>query len=396
MTGSSELEKFRDALYTCSACSCGFCREDCPMFRGAMKDSAHSRGLTAIMLAFIDGKVKPSAKLAKHLSLCSTCKWCTERCQINVDYFSRPPNLLIDTPKMVELLRTELLEEGYTPPKVKELLLNIRRTHNPWGSPPNQRIEWAKGLTSERVQKTDVSTKVFVCCAYSYDERAREVIKTAATVFEKAGLPFVTLGNEQWCCGDMPQRLGEKELAKLLAEHNIEMLGKDKTHNVISLSPHCYHTMKNDAQYVSTKLTVEHYTQTLARTIDEGTLKMTKQTHRKVAFHDPCYLGRYNGVYDEPRKVLESIQGLKLLEFYRNRKLSFCCGGGSGRVLTEEPPYAERPAEERVKEAVEVGADTIATACPLCLIQLSSATKSLDFEKQIAVKDIVELVSEAL
>jgi Fe-S oxidoreductase len=395
MTTKTELEKFRDALYTCSACSCGFCREDCPMFRTAMKDSAHSRSLTSIIAAFLDGKVKPSLSLAKHLSVCSTCRWCVDRCPINVEYTDRPPNLLIDTPKMVELLRSELLENGFTPPKVKDLLLSLKKTHNPWSCPPNQRMDWTKELLADSRPKTD-SSMIFVCCAYSYDDRAREAVKAAATVFQKTKLSFVPLGNEQWCCGDMSKRLGENELSELLAQHNIELLEKGNTKSLISLSPHCYHTIKNDPQYRSAHVKVEHYTQTLARAIDAGKLKPSKKTKRKVTFHDPCYLGRYNNVYDEPRKVLESIPGLKLVEMPRNRKLSFCCGGGSGRILTEEVSRFEKPADERVKEALETGADTIATACPLCLIQLTSATKSLDVEKQIVTKDIAELVSEAL
>ena len=395
MTAKSDLEKFRDALYTCSACSCGFCREDCPMFRTAMKDSAHSRGLTTIIAAFLDGKVKPSQGLAKNLSLCSTCRWCVDRCPINVDYATRPPNLLIDTPKMVELLRAELLESGFTPPKVKELLLSLRRVYNPWSCPPNQRMNWAKGLPIDYQPKTG-SSRIFVCCAYSYDDRAREAVKAAATVFQKTGLSFIPLGEEQWCCGDMSKRLGEKGLSEFLAEHNIELLQNGKTKNLVSLSPHCYHTIKNDPQYVSAHVKAEHYTQTMARAVDAGKLKPSKKIERRVTFHDPCYLGRYNNIYDEPRKVLESIHGLKLVEMPRNRKLSFCCGGGSGRILTEEPSHFERPSDERVKEALETGADTIATACPLCLIQLTSAIKSLDVEKQIVAKDIAELISEAL
>jgi Fe-S oxidoreductase len=395
MTAMSELEMFRDALYTCSACSCGFCREDCPMYRTVMKHPAHARGLSTIMLALLDGKIKLSSGLATHLSLCSTCNWCTERCPINVEYATRPPNLLIDTPKMVELLRTELLESGFAPPEVKELLLNVRRVHNPWGSPPNQRMEWTKGILPEPSTGKG-SSKIFVCCAYSYDVRAREVVKAAARVFQRTGLPFVPLGDEQWCCGDMSRRLGEKEGSESLAQHNIQLFENGNAESLVSLSPHCYNTINNDAQYRSAKVKVEHYTQTLARAIDDDKLKPSRQIRKKVTFHDPCYLGRYNNIYDEPRKVLESIQGLKLVEMERNRKFSFCCGGGSGRVLTERPPYFERPSIERVKEAVEVGADTIATACPLCLIQFTSAIKSLGIEEQVVAKDIIELVSEAL
>ena len=177
---------------------------------------------------------------------------------------------------MVELLRSELLENGFAPPKVKDLFLNLKKTHNPWGCPPNQRMDWTKGLPIDSQPKTD-SSKIFVCCAYSYDDRVGEAVKAAATVFQKTGLSFVPLGEEQWCCGDMSKRLGENGLSEFLAEHNIELLKEGNTKSLVSLSPHCYHTIKNDPQYRSAHVKVEHYTQTLARAVDVGRLKPVKE-----------------------------------------------------------------------------------------------------------------------
>lgn len=396
MKSSIELELFRDALYTCSAASCGFCREDCPIFTGVRKESTCARGISAIMLAFLDGFIKPNERLAKTFNLCTTCRWCTERCPINIEYPTKPPNLRIDIPEMIENFRADLLERGFVPAKVKEMLLNIRRTYNPWGSPSGKRMAWSKGFTVETLSDKTSLEAFFICCAYSYDERAKEVVDVAGTLFEEIGIPFVTLGNNQWCCGDMTLRLGEKGLSELLAEHNAQMFEKHKIRSLISLSPHCYNTLKNDEIYPESNVNNMHYTQVLAEKVDEGKLKPSKRIEKRVTFHDPCYLGRYNNVYEQPRKILESILGLKLVEMYRNKKHSFCCGGGSGRVLTEELPYHERPSNERVKEAVEVGADVIATACPLCLIMLNDATKSLELEGKIIVKDVLELMSEAL
>jgi Fe-S oxidoreductase len=172
------------------------------------------------------------------------------------------------------------------------------------------------------------------------------------------------------------------------------MFEKYKIRNLISLSPHCYNTLKNE--YHASNINNMHYTQVIAEKVDQGKLKPSKRIEKKVAFHDPCYLGRYNNMYEQPRKILEAIPGVKLVEMYRNKRHSFCCGGGSGRVLTEDLPYLERPSMERLKEAVEVGADVIATACPLCLIMLTDATKSFGLEEKINVKDIIELVVEAL
>lgn len=396
MKSTSELERFREALYTCSAASCGFCREDCPIFTQVRKESTYARGISAIMLALLDGSIQPSEHLAKNFSFCTTCGWCTERCPINVEYPTRPKNLHIDMPKMVEAFRADLVERGLVPSKVKEVLLNIRRTFNPWGLPANERMGWAEGFPVETLSKENISEVFFICCANSYDERAKEVVKAAATSFKKIGMPFITLGNEQWCCGDMALRLGERELFKLLAEHNILLFEKNKTESLMSLSPHCYNTIKNDEIYRSAKIKIKHYTQILAEKIDKGELKLSKRIEKKVTFHDPCYLGRYNNIYEEPRKILESILGLELVEMHRNRNHSFCCGGGSGRVLIEELPYEKRPATERVKEATGVGADVIATACPLCLINLTDAIKTLGLEGKMVAKDITELVLEAL
>jgi len=394
---SSELEKFRDALYTCSAASCGFCREDCPIFSGVRKESTYARGISAIMSAFLDGSIKPDEKLAKTLSLCTTCRWCTERCPINVEYPTRPPNLRIDIPKMIEYFRADLVEKGFVPAKVKEVLLNIKRTYNPWGFSPEKRVVWNKGLTIETLSdKTSVEEAFFVCCAYSYDERVNEVANVASTFFENIGIPFLTLGNNQWCCGDMTLRLGEKGLFELIAEHNIQTIEKYNIRSLISLSPHCYNTLKNDEIYHKSSFNNLHYIQVLAEKVEEGKLEPSKRIEKSVTFHDPCYLGRYNNIYEQPRKILEAIPGLRLIEMYRNKKHSFCCGGGSGRVLTEELPYNERPSVERVREAIEVGADIIATACPLCLIMLTDAIKSLELEEKIIVKDVLELISEAL
>lgn len=393
---SSELERFRDALYTCCAASCGFCREECPIFSGVRKESTYARGISAIMLAYLDGSIKSNERLAKTLSLCTTCRWCTERCPINIEYPTRPPNLRIDIPKMIEHFRADLVEKGFVPVKIKEILLNIKRNYNPWGVSSEKRIAWTRGLTVDNVSNKENLEAFFVCCAYSYDERAKEVVNVAATLFEKIGIPFVTLGNDQWCCGDMALRLGERGLFELLAEHNVQMFEKYKIRSLISLSPHCYNTLKNDDIYHASNINNMHYTQVLAEKVDQGKLKPSKRIEKKVTFHDPCYLGRYNNMYEQPRKILEAIPGLDLIEMYRNKKHSFCCGGGSGRVLTEELPYQERPSTERVEEAIEAGAEIIATACPLCLIMLTDAVKSLELEEKIVVKDLLELLSEAL
>jgi len=207
---------------------------------------------------------------------------------------------------------------------------------------------------------------------------------------------FATLGNEEQCSGDHIMRMGEKGLFEMLTEHNISTFEKFDANKMVTLCPHCFNTLKNDKPYSDKKLGVQHYTQLLADMLRSGKLKPSKRISKKVTYHDPCFLGKRNEVYDAPREVLKGIEGLELVEMKRNRANSFCCGGGAGRTWTEEAVPEKRPSVERVKEALDTGAEIIATACPFCVTTLEDAVKVLDAEDKIAVKDLLELLREAL
>jgi Fe-S oxidoreductase len=181
-----------------------------------------------------------------------------------------------------------------------------------------------------------------------------------------------------------------------LAMHNVDMFKKLTANTILTLSPHCYNTFKNDKPYSDMKLNVQHYTQFLADAIKQGKIKPAKPVKRKVAYHDPCFLGKRNDIYDAPRNVLKAIPELELVEMKRTKQSSFCCGGGAGRVWTEEAQPEKRPCVSRVKEALDLGVDTIAVACPYCITTLEDATKVLDIENKIAVRDILELLKESL
>lgn len=191
-------------------------------------------------------------------------------------------------------------------------------------------------------------------------------------------------------------RLGERGLFEELATHNLDVFRKFKAGKIVTLSPHCYNTFKNDKPYSDEKLSVQHYTQFLADAIKQGKIKPTKPVKKKVAYHDPCFLGKRNEVYDPPRQVLKAIPGLQLVEMKRTRQSSYCCGGGAGRVWTEDAQPEKRPCVNRVKEALDLGVDTIAVACPFCVTTLEDAVKVLDIENKIAVKDVLELLKESL
>jgi Fe-S oxidoreductase len=191
-------------------------------------------------------------------------------------------------------------------------------------------------------------------------------------------------------------RLGEKGLFEELATHNIEKFKQINAKKIITLSPHCFNTFKNDKPYSDAKLNIQHYTQFLNDAMKEGKVKLARQVKRKVAYHDPCFLGKRNDVFDAPREVLKAIPGIELVEMRRKLQSSYCCGGGAGRVWTEDAEPEKRPCVNRVREALDLGVDTIAAACPYCVTTLEDAVKVLDVESKLVVRDILELVMEAM
>jgi succinate dehydrogenase/fumarate reductase iron-sulfur protein len=381
----AELKKFWD-LTLCIKCS--ICYSACPAaiderFLGPASLTANYRFIADSRDQGCPERLKP---MADNIWLCTQCNSCTLFC----------PKLVTCADSIVED-HSLLVEAGNIPKTVKDVLESVYKYHNPMGTHQSKRMEWASGLdvkTFPTVATADVL--FFVCCSTAYDIRNREIARTMAQIFNNLGVNYATLGTEEWCCGDHMLRLGEKGLFEELAQHNIEMFKKFGAKKIVTLSPHCYNTFKNDKPYADEKLNVQHYTQFLAEVIKQGKLKLSKPVKRKVAYHDPCFLGKRNEVYDAPRQILQAINGLELVEMKRTRQSSFCCGGGAGRVWTEEAPKEKRPCVDRVKEALELGVDTIAVACPFCVTTLEDAIKVLDVENKIAVKDILELLKEAI
>jgi Fe-S oxidoreductase len=313
---------------------------------------------------------------------CSTCNACVAICPQEV----KPPEVITS-------LRSKLVETGHIPQEVSDVLENIYRRNNPWGSPKGERAKWAEGLSLKEFQQ-GTEWLWFVGCAPSYDPRNQEVAKALVRIFQHAGLEVGFLGSEERCCGDSARRLGEEGLFQLLAEENSTRLAEAGAEKVLTTSPHCYNVFKNE--YPKLEGEVRHYTQLLAELIRSGKLSFAEPDEElTVTYHDPCYLGRHNGVYEEPRFILDSLPGVKPVEMPRNRERSSCCGGGGGRMWVETKEK-EHPGEIRVKEALSVGAQAIITACPFCTINFDEAVKTLNLEEQIRVLDLAELVSERL
>jgi len=380
-----DLKKYWD-LTLCTKCS--ICHSACPAaiderFLGPSTLTANYRFITDSRDSGSDERLKP---MADNIWLCTSCNSCTMFCPKLVNC----SNAVVDD-------RSLMVEAGEIPRTVKDVLESVFKYHNPMGTHQSKRMEWANDLnvkTFPTVARADIL--YFVCCSTAYDIRNREIARTMAPLFNRLGFDYATLGAEEWCCGDHMLRMGEKGLFEELSLHNIGMFKKFNTEKIVTLSPHCYNTFKNDKPYADAKLNVQHYTQFVAETIDKDELKLYKAVKKRVAYHDPCFLGKRNEIYDAPRQILQSIKGLELVEMKRTRQCSFCCGGGAGRVWTEEAAPEKRPCVDRIKEALELDVDIVSVACPFCVTTLEDAVKVLDVENKIAVRDILELLKEAL
>jgi len=380
-----ELKKYWD-LALCIKCS--ICNSACPAtidkrFLGPSALTASYRFVTDSRDQGGEERLKP---MVDNIWLCTQCNSCTMFCPKLIGC----ANAIVDDHSLV-------IEAGNIPRTVKDVLMNVVRYHNPMGIHPSKRMEWSKNLkikTFPTTVKTDIL--YFTCCSTVYDPRNQEIAKSMAAVFDNLGVDFATLGTEEWCCGDHILRLGEKGLFETLAEHNVSMFEKLQAEKIVALSPHCYNTFKNDKPYRDAKLNVQHFTQFVAEKIEQGKLKLPKSIKKRVAYHDPCFLGKRNEVYAAPRQILESMNGLELVEMKRTGENSFCCGGGAGRVWTEEADSERRPSVNRVREALGLDVETVVTACPFCVTTLEDAIKVLDAENKIVVKDVLELLNEAM
>jgi Fe-S oxidoreductase len=329
---------------------------------------------------------------------CTACFTCVERCPKDV----QPGELVI-------ALRGELVEGGRIPETIGTALMSVFRQGNPSSMARQDRELWAEGIETslERAKKAaqeGCDTLYFVGCIPSYDNRVQPVARALMRIFERVGLEVGALGNEESCCGNEVRRMGEVGLFEMLVEENGEVFRtvarEAGANQIVTTSPHCFNTFKNE--YGLDGMEIVHYTQLLARLIEEGELTFGRSVAseegvaRIVTYHDPCFLGKQNQVFDEPRVILEAIPGVELVEMDRNRERSLCCEGGGGRMWVEGTNLEERLAFQRVEEAADTGADILAVACPFCLLTLEDAVKVRGLDEQLQVMDVMELVDMAL
>ncbi len=388
-----KTQKLTEQLELFGCIQCGKCTGGCPVAR---KTTLNMRTLIYHMLVDADMDVDAHQELWD----CTACFTCVERCPKDVE----PAELIIS-------LRGELVESGRVPETLGTALMGIFRQGNPSGMARQDRELWAEGMEEslERAKglashagsaQEECELLYFVGCIPSYDQRIQPVARALLRTFERAGLDPGTLGTRESCCGNEVRRMGEAGLFGMLVEENGELLRGVGARQLVTTSPHCFNTFRKE--YGLDGMEVLHYTQLLARLIEQGELTFPEPSearpgeHRTVTYHDPCFLGKQNQIYDEPRAILEAIPGLKLVEMDRRRERSLCCEGGGGRMWVEGTNLQERLAFQRVQEAAETGADTLAVACPFCLLTLEDAVKVQGLDEELCVMDIMELVDIAL
>jgi Fe-S oxidoreductase len=289
--------------------------------------------------------------------------------------------------------RSDRVEKGRIPPRVSRFFEAVYGYGNPFKQLRSDRAAWINGANK---YTADDEYLLYVGCLGSYDENGQRMARSLADILDASGVSFGILGDEEECCGNEVHMLGEAGLFQNLVERNTQKFKELGIRKVITLCPHGYNTMKNAYPTLGGNLEVFHYTHILNDLAKNNEIRPSK-AKKKVTYQDPCFLGRYNNIYDEPRQILQRIPGIEMVEMERNRKDAFCCGGGSGNFATDLlAGSADSPARIRAREAYETGADTLAVACPSCLTMLTDAVKAENLDDKLVVRDISEILKEAL
>jgi Fe-S oxidoreductase len=356
---------------------CGLCDTVCPWNR--VRDFSMRRLIreAAFGLTEIEGE---------DIWRCTTCGNCPSQCprgvkQIDISVALRRVaseyEVFPASVKSARTARASLISEG-----------------NPLQGERKTRGEWAKdqgvSLFSEEME-----VLYFVGCYLSYDPRMKNVARATALILNKAGVNFGILGDKENCCGESIRKIGSEQVFRNLAKENIKTFIEKGVKKIIVSSPHCYHTFKNEYPEFMVNFEIVHMSQFMLDLINEGRLEITGKYEKKVTYHDPCYLGRHNNIYDEPRMVLKSIPGLELVEMADSGRNSLCCGGGGGRIWMDTPKE-ERFSDLRLKQAHRTGSQVLATACPYCITNFEESRLNLEYDDILEIKDITEIVQEVI
>lgn len=319
---------------------------------------------------------------------CTTCRNCEDQCPVMNEHVD----------KIIDLRRYLVMTQGEMPVEATRYFQNIERQGNPWGTNRNERVKWREGMeeiikTVDEVEEFDVL--FWVGSMGSFDIRNQKIARSFTRLLDKAGVKFAILGNQEGNSGDTARRMGNEYLFQELCMQNIETFQSYNVRKIVTTDPHAFNTFKNEYPEFGLKAEVFHHTQLLADLLQEGKLKPTKKVDEKIAYHDSCYIGRYNDIYESPRDILRAIPGIEILEMERNRENSLCCGAGGGRMWMEERE-GTRMNIARTEMALETNPTVIGSNCPYCLTMISDGTKAKEVEEQVQTLDIAEIIEKSI
>ena len=316
---------------------------------------------------------------------CTTCMACMRECPVNIRH----------VPFIVDMRRNYVMELTRMPETAATALRNVEQNYNPSGMAWDRRAAWADGLGVKTMAEGAKAEYLFwVGCMGSFDDHGKKIAASIVRLLQRAGVSFAILGQEEKCTGDPARRMGNEYLAQMMIKQNVETLNRYGVKRIIAMCPHCFNSLKHEFPDFGGKYEVVHHSQLLAKLVKEGKLKPSYEVNEVVTYHDACYLGRYNRVFEEPRSVLKKIPGLKVVEMKKSKQVSLCCGGGGGRLWMEET-VGKKVSVERTGQVLETKAETVATACPYCTIMFDDAVKVMDIEGKLKRKDIAEILDQS-
>lgn len=316
---------------------------------------------------------------------CTSCRACEIACPVFIE----------QTDKIYDIRRNLVMMESRFPSEVGPVFKNMETNATPWAFSSADRAKWSEGLGIKTMaEDSQVDVLLWVGCAGSYDDRNKKVLKSFANILKKAGIKFAILGTEEKCTGDPARRIGNEFLYQTLAKDNIETLNRYAVKKIVTACPHCFNTIKNEYKDFGGHYEVYHHSQFIAQMIAEGKIKPTKTTEESITFHDSCYLGRWNNIYEQPREVIKSLPATHLIEMSSNHDQSMCCGAGGGRMWMEEK-IGKRVNVARTEQALATHAGVVASSCPFCMTMLTDGIKTKEMQDKVKVMDIAELIDQA-
>lgn len=410
--GVSRVEDFtwKQLLDAYACAECGRCQDNCPAHLSGkplspkkmhqnLRDHLMGRGQVLVAAAATAPGNIPSPRdyadeafperligdvmSEEAIWACTTCFACQEVCPVMNEHVQ----------KIVDLRRSLVLMESKYPPVAGGTIRNLENTGNPWGLPRSARRDWAEGLEVRGAAEGPGEILYWVGCAGAYDDRNKSVARAMVALFKAAGVDFTVLGPDETCCGDAARRIGNEYLFQMLVEENTAALQGAGVKKIVTHCPHCFNTLKNEYPQFGGEFEVMHHSEYLAGLLGEGRLRLARDFRSRAAYHDSCYLGRYNDVYDEPREILGRA-GLELVEMKRSRRKSLCCGAGGGRMWMEET--GQKISGIRTEEALRVDPELVVTACPFCLTMFTDELNARDVGEKIKGLDLAEVLEKAL